>query len=103
MFQVDIQVSPQNPPGKSKSTPVWVIIVAVLGGVLLLALAILALFKVIGRASFFNTIRMDLFHNDVKRRKRDVRRNLIGLKRTLIIAEPIKFRVSSWKPHLTSL
>ena len=38
---------------------------------------------------------MDLFHNDVKRRKRDIRRNLIGLKRTSIIAEPIKFRVSS--------
>ncbi len=45
----------------------------------------------------------DLFHNDVKRGKRDVRRNLIGLKRTSIIAEPIKFRVSSWKPRLTSL
>ena len=42
---VDIQVSPQNPPGKSKTTPVWIIIVAVLGGILLLALAILALFK----------------------------------------------------------
>ena len=41
---------------------------------------------------------MDIFHNDVKRGKRDVRRNLIGLKRTFIIAEPIKFRVSSWKP-----
>ena len=38
---------------------------------------------------------MDLFHNDVKRGKRDVRRNLIGLKRTSIITEPIKFRVSS--------
>ena len=46
---------------------------------------------------------MDLFHNDVKRGKRDARRNLIGLKRTSIIAEPIKFRVSSWKPRLTSL
>ncbi len=45
---------------------------------------------------------MDLLHNDVKRGKRDVRRNLIDLKRTFIIAEPIKFRVSSWKPHLTS-
>ena len=43
---------------------------------------------------------MDLFH---KRGKRDVRRNLIGLKRTSIIAEPIKFHVSSWKPRLTSL
>ncbi len=40
---------------------------------------------------------MDLFHNDVKRGKRDVRRNLIGLKRTSIIAEPIKFRVRSQK------
>ncbi len=47
-------------------------------------------------------LRTDLFHNDVKRGKRDVRRNLIGLKRTSIIAEPIKFRVS-WKPRLTSL
>ncbi len=28
------------------------------------------------------------------RGKRDVRRNLIGLKTTFIIAEPIKFRVS---------
>ena len=46
---------------------------------------------------------MDLFHNDVKREKRDVKRNLIGLKRTFIIAEPIKFRVSSWKLRLTSL
>ncbi len=36
----------------------------------------------------------DLFHNDVKHGKRDVRRNLIGFKRTFIIAEPIKFRVS---------
>ena len=44
---------------------------------------------------------MDLFHNDVTRGKRDVRRNLIGLKRTFIIAEPIKFRVSSSKPRLT--
>ncbi|XP_028391032.1 integrin alpha-PS2-like [Dendronephthya gigantea] len=43
--EVEIQVSPENVPGKSKSTPVWIIIVAVLGGVLLLALAILALFK----------------------------------------------------------
>ncbi len=41
-------------------------------------------------------IRMELFHNDVKRVKRDVRRNLIGLKRTSVIVEPIKFRVSSW-------
>ena len=49
------------------------------------------------------TNQMDLFHNDVKRGKRDVRRNLIGLKRTFIIAEPIKFRVSSWKPRLTSI
>ena len=46
---------------------------------------------------------MDLFLNDVKREKRDVRRNLIGLKRTSIIVEPIKFRVSSRKPRLTSL
>jgi uncharacterized membrane protein len=46
MFQVSIRVSPENTPAKSKSTPVWVIIVAILGGVLLLALAILALFKV---------------------------------------------------------
>ncbi len=46
---------------------------------------------------------MDLFHNDVKRGKRVVRRNLIGLNRTFIIAEPIKFRVSSWKPRLKSL
>ena len=46
---------------------------------------------------------MDLFHNDVKRGKRDVRRNLIGLERTSIIAEPIKVRVSSWKPRLTPL
>ena len=52
---------------------------------------------------FRKPITMDLFHNDVKRGKRDVRRNLIGLKRTFIIAEPIKFRVSSWKPRLTSL
>ncbi|CAB4018528.1 Hypothetical predicted protein, partial [Paramuricea clavata] len=42
---VSIRVSPENTPAKSKSTPVWVIIVAVLGGILLLALAILALFK----------------------------------------------------------
>ncbi len=33
--------------------------------------------------------------------KRDVRRNLIGLKTTFVIAEPIKFRVS--RLRLTSL
>ena len=49
------------------------------------------------------TLKMDLFHNDVKRGKRDVRRNLIGLKTTFVIAERIKFRVSSCKPRLTSL
>ena len=32
---------------------------------------------------------MDLFHNDVKRGKRDVRRNLIGFEKDSIIAEPI--------------
>ncbi len=44
-------------------------------------------------SSYQQTHLIDLFH--VKRGKRDVRRNLI--------AEPIKFRVSSWKPRLTSL
>jgi hypothetical protein len=56
IFQVDIQVAPQNPPGKDKSTPVWVIIVAVLGGILLLALAILALFKVSAQEQFIANI-----------------------------------------------
>jgi hypothetical protein len=56
IFQVDIQVAPQNPPGKDKSTPVWVIIVAVLGGILLLALAILALFKVSAQEQFLSRI-----------------------------------------------
>ena len=45
---------------------------------------------------------MDLLHDEVKRGKRDVTRNLIGLKMTFIIAELIKFRVLSCKPRLTS-
>ena len=50
--------------------------------------------KIVGRNHIFSpACLIDLFHNDVKRGKRDVRRNLIGLKRTAIIAEPIKFRV----------
>ena len=34
---------------------------------------------------------MELFHNDVKRGKRDVRRNLIGLKRTLLLLSQSNF------------
>ena len=34
---------------------------------------------------------MDLFHNDVKRGKRDVRRNLIGFEKDSIIAEHQSF------------
>jgi hypothetical protein len=50
----------------------------------------------------FVLMTMDLFYNDINRGKRVVRQNLIGLITIFIIAEPIKFRVSSCNPRLTS-
>ncbi len=46
---------------------------------------------------------IDLFHNDVKRGFQDDTRNLIGSAIMKVLFKPIKFRLTSRFPRLTSL
>ena len=46
---------------------------------------------------------IDLFHNDFKRRFQDDTRNLIGSAIMKVLFKPIKFRLTSRFPRLTSL
>ena len=55
------------------------------------------------KAKIVSIQQIDFFHNDVKRGFQDDTRNLIGSAITKVFFKPIKFRLTSRFPRLTSL